>query len=197
MEGNFGFQGKLKTKKITAPENRWLTKAKLYIRRKLQKLGLFMPTKDMTNMFGKLSMKKITADGQFYDYGVVSQKKVTDVFVNYLVDAMQTTGMMNIFRWHACGFSTAAESSTDQLLTAETTETRDYGTSTEGATANIYSTVATHTFQNASTVGEHGLFDSSGTSTGTLVDRSMFAGIAVSSGDQIQFTYELTCVSSG
>ena len=162
-----------------------------------QKYGLMLPEQHTMGFTGALKVKVLPASGGIYDYGIVSRKKVTDVFATYLVDSMQTTGMMNIFRWHACGFSTAAESAADTLLTAETTEARDYGTSTEGATSNIYRSIATHTFQNASTVGEHGLFDSSGNSTGTLLDRSMFAGIAVSSGDQIQFTYELTVVSSG
>jgi len=168
----------------------------------MQKYGFMLPEKNTMGFTGSLAVKKIFADGGFYDYGIVSRKKVTDVFANYLVDAMQTTGMMNVFRWHACGFSTAAESAANTQLTEEVTtggisEPREYGTSTEGATANIYRSIATHTFQNASTVGEHGLFNSSGLSTGTLLDRSMFAGIAVSSGDQIQFTYELTVVSSG
>lgn len=163
----------------------------------MQKYGFMLPEKNTMGFAGSLSIKKITANGQFYDYGIVARKKVTDVFANYLVDALQSSGSaMHVFRWHACGFSTAAESAADTLLTAETTEVRDYGTSTENAT-NIWESVATHTFQNASTVGEHAMFDSSGNSTGTMVDRSMFAGIAVSSGDQIQFTYRLTVVSSG
>ena len=161
----------------------------------VQKYGLMLPEQHTMGFMGSLKVKVFPEGGGICDYGIVSRKKVTDVFANYLVDAMQTTGMMNLFRWHESGFSTAAESAADTTLTAATTETRDLGTSTEGATANIYRSIATHTYQNASTVGEHGLFASS--AAGTLLDRSMFAGIAVSSGDQIQFTYELTVVSSG
>lgn len=164
----------------------------------MQKYGYMLPEKHTLGFSGSLSIKvKRENKNEFFDYGVVSQKKVTDVFADYIVDALQTTAMMNVFRWHAFGESTAAESAADTLLTAETTQVRAYGTSTEGASSYIWSTVATHTFQAAATVGEHAVFDSSGISTGTMVDRSMFNGLPMSSGDQMQYTYQLSVISSG
>lgn len=174
-----------------------LEKLKNKIKVAMQKQGRMLPEKHTCGFTGSLGVKKISYDGKTIDYGIVSRKKVTTVFANYLVDSMQTTAMMNIFKYHGSGFSTAAETAAQTQLVAATSEARDTGTSTEGASANIYSSVATHTYQVASTVGEHGIFNSAARSTGTMLDRSMFAGIAVSSGDQIQFTYQLTVVSSG
>ena len=165
----------------------------------MQKYGYAMPEKHTLGLSGKLSLKaKRLGEDNWTNYGIVSQKKVTDAFANYIVDALQTTdGQMNTFRWHAFGESTAAESAADTLLTAETTQVRVIGTSTEGASSYIWSSVATMTFQAACTVGEHAVFNSSGLSTGTMMDRSMFDGLPMSSGDQMQYTYQLSVVSSG
>ncbi len=164
----------------------------------LQKYGLMLPEKHILGFTGSLALKKTTFNGKVIDYGIVSRKKVTNDFADYLVDCLQGTSTgIDTFIWHAFGESTAAESAADSQLTAETTQTRTSGTSTEGADTYIYQSVATKTFQAAATVGEHGLFNESGLSTGTLMDRSIFDGVAMSSGDQMQFTYSLTVVSSG
>ena len=194
MESKFGFKGKLKAKKITAKENQWQTKSKLAVRRFFQGIGLGLPPKEVVNLYGTLKLKKVS-DNNVLDYGIVSRKKVTDVFANFLVDCMHggTSGIGN-FKWHASGTSTGAESSTATALGTEV-GTRDAGTQVEGASANIYQTVATHTYAAAGTITEHGIFSSS--DSVILLDRSLFAGVAVSSGDQIQYTYSLTVQSSG
>lgn len=165
----------------------------------MQQYGYMLPPSHTLGLKGELKLKvKREQDNIFVDYGIVSRRKVTDAFANYIVDALQTTdGQMNTFIWHAFGESTAAEDSTHTLLTAETTQTRSSGSSTEGASAYIWQSVATKTFQAACTVGEHAVFNNSALSTGTMMDRSIFEGVAMASGDQMQFTYSLTVVSSG
>jgi len=69
------------------------------------------------------------------------------------------------------------------------------GTQIEGASVNIYKSVATIPFTTTQTIKEHGLFNAS--SGVTLMDRSVFTGIPVNNGDSIQFTYELTCNAGG
>ena len=193
MENKFGFKGELKTKKITAKENQWQTKSKLAVKRFFQGIGLGLPPKEGMNLYGTLELKKIS-NNNVLDYGVVSRKVVTDVFANFLVDCMHGgTSGIDDFKWHASGTSTGAESSTDTALGTEVG--RVSGTQIEGATANVYRSVATHTYAAAGTIREHGILASS--AAGILLDRSLFAAVTVSSGDQIQFTYSLTVQSSG
>ena len=75
--------------------------------------------------------------------------------------------------------------------------TRATGTTAEGASANIFSTVGTLTFDNTAAVIEHGLLSQAATGGGTLWDRSLFSAINVVSGDSIQFTYQATFNSGG
>jgi len=163
----------------------------------LQRYGLALPEKHTMGFSGTLKIG-VKREGErfFTDYGVVSREKVQDVFAEHIVDALQVGTTLNIFIWHAFGESTADESSTDEFLMAETTQSRIAGTSTESSSM-VWQSVATKTFEAACTVGEHGIFNSSGLSTGVMMDRSVFDGVPMSSGDQMQFTYTLTVVSSG
>lgn len=164
----------------------------------LQKYGLALPEKHTLGFSGTLNLKvKKEGYNNWIDYGVISRKKVTDAFAEHIVDALQVGTTLSVFRWHAFGESTAAEDSAHTLLTAETTQDRTQGTSTEGASAYIWQSVATKTFEAACTVGEHAIFNSSGLSTGVMMDRSMFSPNSMSSGDQMQFTYTLSVISSG
>jgi hypothetical protein len=126
---------------------------------------------------------------------VVKNKCVTNAFVNLLVDELQSDqATFNSFKYHGSGTGTADESASDTALGTEV-ETRNTGTQTEGSSPNIYKSVATHTYGNTYAITEHGLFNAS--TAGTLMDRSKFAAINVVSGNQIEFTYELTCSSGG
>jgi hypothetical protein len=138
----------------------------------------------------QLSARVIRADGVIEDLGILSTKVITDAFVNYVVDQLQSsTGGIASFRYHAAGIGATAESQTDTALSSEV-ETRAIGTQTEGASANIYRTVGTVNFGAAYAIREHGLLRAS--SGDILADRSVFAPINVGSGDAIEFTYELT-----
>jgi hypothetical protein len=137
-------------------------------------------------LFGVL----IRADGSRTDLGILSTKVVTDAFVNYLVDELQSsTGGIANFRYHASGIGVTAESQTQTALVSEVS-TRAVGTQQEGASANIYRSVGVINYSNAFAIREHGLFRAA--SGDILADRSLFAAINVGNGDSIEFTYELT-----
>lgn len=140
--------------------------------------------------------------GELIDYGWVSHRVVTDAGVNAIVDAFQNTFEVETFNFHGIGTGSAAEAVGDTALGNEIgTEydpdnTRATGTQGEGASANIYQSQGTNTVDAAIPILEHGLFDQASTAGGTLLDRSVFAVINLSSGDSLQSTYELT-VNSG
>jgi hypothetical protein len=69
------------------------------------------------------------------------------------------------------GTGAVAENVTDTALGTQV-ETRATGTQVEGASANIYRTVATITATASRAITEHGVFSAS--TGGTLLDRSVF-----------------------
>lgn len=149
----------------------------------------------VVEMIGTLSAKVIRANGKIENLGVLARKKVTDAFVAYLVDSLQDSGTypMSDFKYHDSGTGTNAEDKTDTALQTPTGVARVSGSQAEGATANIYKTIATITYDGSYAVTEHGVF--SAATSGTLMDRSVFSAINVNNNDSIQFTYELTCNS--
>ena len=157
---------------------------------------LFGKERHVVELEGILSARiKRAGEKRFRSLGVIARKKVTDAFVAYLVDSLQnsTTSPMDVFKYHDSGTGVGAENKTDTALGTPCAESRDTGTQIEGATANIFKSVATHTYAGTFAITEHGLFSAS--SAGTLMDRSVFAAINVVNTDQIEFTYELTCTS--
>ncbi len=141
--------------------------------------------------FGFLSLKHYRKGELLKDYGLVSCQLVTVAFTNYLVDALQdsTTYPMDVFKYHGSGTGTTAEANTQTALVTEV-ESRETGTQVEGATANIYKSVATETYTATRSITEHGLF--SAVTSGTMLDRSVFTAVPVVATDTIEFTYQLT-----
>lgn len=144
-----------------------------------------------------LSLVAIYARGPVVDYGVVGRRVVTDTGVGYIVDAFANGVEMENMKYHGLGTGSTAENQTDSALVTElTTEytgnVRATGTTTEGATANIYRTVATNTLDGTpgAALREHGVFSAS--SSGVLLDRTVYSAITLSSGDSLQSTYDLT-----
>lgn len=141
--------------------------------------------------------------GEWIDYGVLSYRVVTDAGVGFIVDAFQNTVELEIMKYHGVGTGGTAEAAGQTALVTESTtalnpdSTRATGTTTEGASANIYRTVGTVTFDGTAAITEHGIFSQAATGGGTMLDRSLFSAINVGSGDSIQFTYELTFTSGG
>ncbi len=132
------------------------------------------------------------------DYGLISCRVITNNGVAFIVDAFQNVVELETMRYHGIGTNNTAEAATDSALGAELStvynpdNTRATGSLTEGATANIYRTVGTNVVDGSATITEHGLFSQAATGGGVLLDRSIFAGIALSSGNSLQTTYDLT-----
>src|SRR3990167_332878 len=149
-------------------------------------------------LFGTWGVKLIRKDGEILDYGLVSTRVVTTVGVNFLVDALQNLVEPEILKYHGIGTTNTAEAVGDTALAAELTtqynpdNTRATGTTTEGASANIYRTVGTNLVDAGATIVEAGIFSVATVGSGVLLDRGIFGGITMSSGDSLQTTYELT-----
>lgn len=141
-----------------------------------------------------LKARVIKANGKPIQLGVISERLVTDAFIEFFVDQLQSSaGEIAEFEWHGSGISATAEGAGDTALISEV-ESRTDGTQGEGLTPNIYSAIGVVNYGAAYAIVEHGLFNAS--SGGTLMDRSVFAAINVDSGDAIEFTYELTVTGS-
>ena len=142
----------------------------------------------------------IAAEDRWVDIGVLGHKVVTDEFVDLLVDELQASAPVHTrffdFKFHDSGTGVGAEAAGDIVLGTPTGEARDSGTQAEGASSNIYQSVATHTYAGSFAITEHGLFTAAAP-TDELLDRTVFSAINVVSGDKIEFTYELTASSGG
>jgi hypothetical protein len=144
-------------------------------------------------MFGFLRMRiRRYATGKWEDYGVVSVKKVTAAFANYVVDSLQdsTTYPLDAFTWHDAGDDNTAESNAHTAL-QNSRESRVNDASPGENGANVYQSVATITATAAYTVEEHGIF--SANAAGTMLDRNLVPNApSVIANDSVEFTYELT-----
>jgi hypothetical protein len=160
----------------------------------IEEIGGYVDVAELPRYFG----------GQVLDYGVLSRRVVTTVGVGYVVDAFQNLVELENMRYHGFGTGVAAEAVGDTALGTELTtqyavdNTRPTGTTTEGASGNIYRTVATLSPDTGGTIAvtEHGVF--SATSAGVLLDRSVFAAVNLVAGaDSLQATYDLTMSAGG
>lgn len=143
--------------------------------------------------------KELGSNGQYHytdERRVVKDRVITDAFVQFLVDQLQAeTSEIGDFKYHDSGTGTNAESASDTGLQTPCGESRDAGTQTEGDNANTYKSVATHTYAGTFAITEHGIFSQA--TGGTLMDRTKFSAINVVSGNQIEFTFEITFSSGG
>jgi hypothetical protein len=155
-------------------------------------------------VYGSLYLTIIRADGEIVPLGLVGHKVVTTAGVTKIVDflrANDTTTGTN-FKFHGIGTGSTAEAAADTALVTElTTEytpdnTRPTGSQTNNG-ATVYRTVGTVTVDATpgAAIREHGVF--SAASAGTLLDRTVFAAITLSSGDSIAATYDLTVSAGG
>jgi hypothetical protein len=153
----------------------------------------------LPHMYGQLVLRVFRSNGEIVDLGLASLRVVTTTGVNFLVDAFQNTTELENLKFHGFGSGGAAEAVGNTALTTEfTTEyavnsTRPTGSTTEGASANIYRSVATFTPDAAAAVTEHGIFDQAATGGGTLWDRTLFSVVNLNgTGDALQSTYDCT-----
>lgn len=153
--------------------------------------------------FGQLWLRVIRADGSIEHLGLASMRVVTTAGVGYIVDAFQNIVELENLKFHGLGTGTNAEAAGDTALQTELTtqylvnSTRPTGTTVEGASANIYRTVATIDVDAAVAATEHGVLSQAATGGGVLLDRTVFSVVNLASGDAIQATYELTLPSGG
>lgn len=156
----------------------------------------------IAHFYGRVAFVKINRHtGVALDFGIASFAKVTTAGVGYLVDALQNSVEPENLKYHAFGTGTNAESNGDTALQTELTtqyatdNTRPTGSQTEGASANIYRTVATLSPDTGGTLAitEHGILSQAATGGGVLLDRSVFSAINVVAGsDSLQATYDYT-----
>lgn len=142
---------------------------------------------------------------KYEDYGIVSRKLVTNNGVGFIVDAFQNSVELEIMKYHGLGTGTTAEAQADSALVTECTtalnpdSTRATGNLTEGASANIFHTEGTNTFDADAAVTEHGVFSQAATGGGVLLDRSKFAAVNMvgASADALLSKYEYTLTAGG
>ena len=178
--------------------NAWRWRNLPHLWRGLHKVAMARFLK-LPHFYGSVYLTKIGKDGTVTHYGLASMRVVTTAGVGYIVDAFQNSTELENMKYHGFGTGTGSEASSDTALGTEFTtqyasdSTRPTGTTTEGATANIYRTVATFSPDSGGTlaVTEHGVFSAS--SSGVLLDRSVFSAVnTVGGSDSIQATYDLT-----
>lgn len=201
MNGNMAVSGQLVARKINArgPGLRW--QISNYLRWNFIKswLGVFVVlpiARALGHMtaYARLEAVVIRADGTRIRYGVLSYRKVTTAFVNFLAGQLQTdTTEIGDFKFHDSGVGTTAEANGDTAI--ETTDGESRATGTQVASTNTYTSVGTIPYTSTKAITEHGLFSQS--TGGTLMDRSVFSAVNVVSGDSIQFTYVLTLTAGG
>lgn len=158
----------------------------------------------LPHVHGSLFAKVIRGDGEVLDLGLISMRVVTDAGVGFIVDAFQNLVELENMKYHGFGTGGAAEAVGNTALTTELTtqyasdNVRPTGTTIEGASANIYRTVATLSPDSGGTIAitEHGIFSQAATGGGVLLDRSLFSAVNLVAGsDSLQVTYDLTFTS--
>ncbi len=150
---------------------------------------------------GRLYARVLRADGRIDDLGLISTRVVTTAGVNFLANCFRGTVEPETLRFHGCGTGTAAEAVGDTALGAEATTALNpdntRATGTLAGSGNVFTTVGVVSFDAAAAITEHGIFSQAAVPGGTLFDRSVFAAQNVSSGDSIEFTYDLTLPAGG
>ena len=147
----------------------------------------------------------IRKDGSIEDYGVTSRRVVTDDFVGFIVDAMDTAqATFDDFDFGGFGTGTTAEAAADTGLVTELTtqyatdNVRPTGTISQPA-ANQFRIVVTLSPDATVTVQEYGTFTSAtaGAGNGTMIDRALTGAQALVSGDSLQVTQTISFTSGG
>jgi len=141
--------------------------------------------------------------GTIWDYGVTSRRVVTDAFVAYIVDALDTAqSLFDDFDYGGFGTGSTAEAAAQTALVTElTTEyasdnVRPTGTISQPA-ANQYRMTVTLAPDGSCTVAEFSPFNQAATGGGTMMDRSLTGSQALVSGDTLVVVYTLTFTSGG
>lgn len=195
----------LPAKHASAEANEWRASNAKHLLRGLWRVRAQQAASKVTHcpaMFGALWGTVIRGNGDVVDLGLMSMRVVTDVGVGYIVDAFQNSVELENQKFHGFGTGGTAEGASQTALVTELTtqyatdSTRPTGSTTEGATANIYRSVGTLSPDTGGTIAitEHGIFSAS--SAGVMLDRSLFSAVNLVAGsDSLQVTYDLTFTS--
>jgi len=149
----------------------------------------------MNHIKGELRAILFRKDGSRINYGLLSTKLVTTVFVNDMVDELiaETTAWGD-YKFHDSGVGVTPAAVGDTDIETTDGEARVSGTQVENA-ANIYESVGTIAYTTTKAITEHGLFNI--VTAGIMMDHHVFSAINVDNGDSIEFTYRLTCTAGG
>lgn len=192
---------------LPAAVNDWRTKNVRRLAVQSSRLFVARAAQRFTGMpfaYGALWLKRIRENGEIVeDLGLASLRQVTTAGVTYIcADIAGGANDSNLFKFHGFGTGVGAEASSDTALGTELTtqyatdSTRPTGS--QSASTNTYTTVATLSPDTGGTIAitEHGIF--SATSSGTLLDRSVFSAVNLVAGsDSLQATYVLTLPAGG
>lgn len=163
---------------------------------------IHQPTTDRAiQVSGILNIDVTHADGSVSHYGPI-KNNIPNAGETTLRDCFGGTGAptctpVQNFKYHGIGTSATAAAETDTgCLTELTTQynpdnTRATGSQTNNG-ANIYRTVGTNTVDAGVSIEEFCLLDQAGTGGGNIWTRIITGTIALSSGDSLQTTYDLT-----
>lgn len=176
---------------LTAEMNAWKTANMENINRGLVKI-LNAKDLEIATFYGALWAKHISKDNQETDYSLISLRVVTTAGVNYIASAFAGGSTVANFKYHALGTDSTAEGINNSNLVGEV-ESR--ATGSVSSSTNVYTTIGTVTATASRAIVEHGIF--SATTSGTLLDRSLFTVINLASGDSLQTTYSLTFTAGG
>jgi len=196
MHSKIGLSGKLMVKFVVAPGP-----GLLYRLRNLRNVwpGLWRHELarllKMNHIMGSLHAVLFREDGSRVNYGLLSTKLVTTVFVNDMVDELiaETTAWGD-YKFHDSGVGVTPAAVGDTDIETTDGEARVSGTQVENA-ANIYESVGTIAYTTTKAITEHGLFNI--VTAGIMMDHHVFSAINVDNGDSIEFTYRLTCTAGG
>jgi hypothetical protein len=145
-------------------------------------------------VLAELEATVIRKDGTRQRLGVVSRRVVTDAAAAFIADAFRNLTELESFNFHDSGTGTTAEAASQTALVTPFGGARVSGTQS-APTAPQYRTVATIPYTSTLAITEHAVFSAS--TTGTMLDRSVFAAVNVVSGESVQFTYTLTIAAGG
>lgn len=149
--------------------------------------------------FGLLNCRVFDKSGNLkQDCGLVGVREVTLEYVKHLVDGMMDSSVpIDVFNKHAMGDGSTAETDSQTGLINQI-DGRAVGSQTHGASSNIYQSVATITAGSAYTAIEHGIFDSTGSGSDVMLDRTLVASPpTLATDDEVEWTYQLTVNAGG
>jgi hypothetical protein len=162
----------------------------------------------VTTMISELNLKKYDFQkSTWVDYGLVGRHVVVSSAAEDIASAFAGSTSPT-WIYHGIGSGSTAATIGDTSLETEytvqylTDNTRATGTQTkEAGSPQVFETVGTNTVDNDGTLNqakEHGIFsNTTAGSSGSLLDRTVYAEISLSASDAIQSTYRLTIQAGG